>query len=65
MDKPTAPTQVNAMVLVDQLSNKKETRMRYLSRKPHRACEPGSTPCSWPATRPWSDHGHFSTGPAA
>ena len=33
MDSSTAPTTVNAMVLVDQLSNKKETRVTYLSRK--------------------------------
>jgi len=33
MDSATAPTTVNAMVLVDQLSNKKETRVTYLSRK--------------------------------
>ena len=33
MDSATAPTTVNAMVLVDQLSNKKETRVTYLGRK--------------------------------
>jgi len=33
VDKPTAPTVVNEMVLLDQLSNHKETRVRYLSRK--------------------------------
>ena len=33
MDSATAPTTVNTMVLVDQLSNKKETRVNYLSRK--------------------------------
>ena len=33
MDKPSNPTTVAEMVLVDQLSNKKETRIRYLSRK--------------------------------
>lgn len=33
MDKPTAPTMVTEMVLLDQLSNHKETRVRYLSRK--------------------------------
>lgn len=33
MDKPASPTQVAEMVLVDQLSNKKETRIKYLSRK--------------------------------
>jgi len=32
MDKPAAPTQVAEMVLLDQLSNHKETRVRYLSR---------------------------------
>ena len=35
MDKPAAPTQVNAMLLRDQLTNKKVTQVRYLSRKPH------------------------------
>jgi hypothetical protein len=34
MDKPTAPTQVTEMVLFDQVSNRKTTRVRYLSRKP-------------------------------
>ena len=33
MDSATTPTTVNAMVLVDQLSNKKETRITYLGRK--------------------------------
>ena len=33
MDKPTNPTTVSEMVLVDQLSNKKETRIKYLARK--------------------------------
>lgn len=33
LDKPTAPTMVTEMVLQDQLSNHKETRVRYLSRK--------------------------------
>jgi hypothetical protein len=33
MDKPTNPGTVSEMVLVDQLSNKKETRIRYLNRK--------------------------------
>ena len=33
MDKPTNPTTVSEMVLVDQLSNKKETRIKYLGRK--------------------------------
>lgn len=33
MDKPAAPTSVVEMVLQDQLSSHKETRMRYLSRK--------------------------------
>jgi hypothetical protein len=32
-DKPTAPTLVTEMVLLDQLSNHKETRVRYLSRQ--------------------------------
>jgi len=31
-DKPTAPTLVTEMVLLDQLSNHKETRVRYVSR---------------------------------
>ena len=33
MDKPKAPTLVTEMVLLDKLSNHKETRVRYLSRK--------------------------------
>jgi hypothetical protein len=33
MDKGANPTTVSEMVLVDQLSNKKETRIKYLSRK--------------------------------
>ncbi len=33
MDKPSAPTAVAEMVLQDQLSNHKETRVRYLARK--------------------------------
>ena len=33
MDNPNAPTMVNEMVLLDKLSNHKETRVRYLSRK--------------------------------
>nr|WP_296445095.1 outer membrane lipoprotein-sorting protein [Rhodoferax sp. UBA5149] len=33
MDKPAAPTMMTEMVLRDQLSNHKETRVRYLSRK--------------------------------
>ena len=33
MDKPAAPTTVTEMVLLDQLSNHKETRVRYLARK--------------------------------
>ncbi len=33
-DKPAAPTLVTEMVLLDRLSNHKETRVRYLSRVP-------------------------------
>ena len=33
-DKPAAPTLVTEMVLLDQLSNHKETRVRYVSRSP-------------------------------
>lgn len=33
MDKPGAPTMVSEMVLLDRLSNHKQTRVRYLSRK--------------------------------
>jgi hypothetical protein len=33
MDKPAAPTAVTAMLLRDQLTNKKETQVRYLARK--------------------------------
>ena len=34
-DKPAAPTTVTAMMLRDQLTNKKETQVRYLARKEH------------------------------
>jgi hypothetical protein len=33
LDKPAAPTLVTEMVLLDQLSNHKETRVRYVSRQ--------------------------------
>ncbi|HEX6705656.1 MAG TPA: outer membrane lipoprotein-sorting protein [Albitalea sp.] len=33
LDKPSEPTRVDEMVLLDQLSNHKETRVRYLSRR--------------------------------
>lgn len=33
VDKPSAPTTVTEMVLLDQLSDRKETRVRYLGRK--------------------------------
>lgn len=33
MDKPAAPTQVNEMILLDQLSSHKETRVRYVARQ--------------------------------
>lgn len=35
MDKPAAPTTVTEMLLGDQLTNRKETRVRYLGRKEH------------------------------
>jgi hypothetical protein len=35
MDKPAAPTLVTEMLLQDQLTNRKETRVRYLERKEH------------------------------
>ena len=35
MDKPAAPTTVTEMLLSDQLTNKKETKVRYLGRKDH------------------------------
>jgi hypothetical protein len=41
LDKPAAPTQVAEMVLRDQLSNHKETRVRYVSRAPR------SVPEAW------------------
>jgi hypothetical protein len=34
MDKPATPTQVNEMVLADQLGNHKETRIKYVARQP-------------------------------
>ena len=39
LDKPAAPTQVDEMVLLDQLSTHKETRVRYLSRVPRQVPE--------------------------
>jgi len=41
MDKAQSPTTVNQMVLLDQLSSHKETRIDYISRKPK------STPDQW------------------
>ncbi len=41
VDKPAAPTEVTAMLLRDQLTNRKETQVRYLDRKPH------TVPESW------------------
>lgn len=41
MDKPAAPTLVTEMVLADQVSNHKTTRVRYLSRKER------SVPAEW------------------
>ena len=41
VDKAAAPTLVTTMLLRDQLTNKKETQVRYLDRKPH------SVPESW------------------
>ena len=38
-DKPAAPVQVTEMVLLDQLSNHKETRIRYVSRAPKQVPE--------------------------
>jgi hypothetical protein len=35
MDKPGAPTTVMEMLLSDQLTNRKETKVRYLGRKEH------------------------------
>lgn len=35
MDKPAAPTLVTAMLLRDQLTNRKETQVRYLARREH------------------------------
>lgn len=40
-DKPAAPTLVTEMVLQDQLTSRKETRVRYLARKEH------SVPEAW------------------
>ena len=41
VDKPAAPTAVTAMLLRDQLTNRKETQVRYLSRQEH------SVPEAW------------------
>jgi len=35
MDRPAAPTVVTAMLLRDQLTNRKDTQVRYLARKEH------------------------------
>jgi hypothetical protein len=35
MDKPAAPTTMTEMLLSDQLTNRKETKVRYLGRKDH------------------------------
>jgi len=40
-DQPAAPTRVDAMLLQDQLSNRKETRVRYVARQPR------TVPESW------------------
>ncbi|MEQ1685244.1 MAG: outer membrane lipoprotein-sorting protein [Burkholderiaceae bacterium] len=40
-DKPAAPTMVTEMLLQDQLTSRKETRVRYLARKEH------SVPEAW------------------
>jgi len=47
MDKAQAPTAVVEMLLADQLSNHKETRIRYLQRQPKPYRNNGSIPCSW------------------
>ena len=38
LDKPAAPTAVTEMVLRDQLSNHKETRVRYVYAQGRRRC---------------------------
>ena len=50
LDKTAWPT-VSEMVLTDQLSNKKETRIRYLSCKERTCPKNGQPPCSWRARR--------------
>ena len=39
LDKPSAPTMVTEMVLADQVSNRKTTQVRYLSRKERKVPE--------------------------
>jgi hypothetical protein len=39
MDPAVTPTQVDEMVLVDQLASHKETRVRYVSRQPRQVPE--------------------------
>ena len=34
LDKPAAPTRVDAMLLTDELGGGRQTRVRYLSRQP-------------------------------
>ena len=45
-DKPTAPTTVTEMVLLDQLGKHQETRVRYLSRQPRTLPESWLNPMS-------------------
>ena len=39
LDKPAAPTRVDAMLLTDELGGQKQTRVRYLSRQPREVPE--------------------------
>ena len=49
MDKPNAPTAVDAMVLVDALANRKETRVQYSQRKER------TVPAEWLNPMPGND----------
>jgi hypothetical protein len=55
MDKAQAPTAVVEMLLADQLSNHKETRIRYLQRQPKTVPEQWLNPMFLAKIRRWSE----------
>ena len=44
LDKPAAPTRVDAMLLTDELGGGRQTRVRYLSRQPREVPAPWLNP---------------------